>query len=110
MITRQGPAWIQHAPDTNQYVILRVAERPDPYGNANRARSLGQLIETSGLLSRAPKAGEYEALRNAAKALQAKTWALAVQEARPSSGSPPRWLPRDAMISLSSHGVDMVIE
>jgi hypothetical protein len=53
----------------SQYVILRVAEHPDPLGNANRARSLRQLIETSGLLSRAPEAGEYEALRNAARAL-----------------------------------------
>jgi hypothetical protein len=54
----------------SQYVILRVAEHPDPFGNANRAHALRQLIETSGLLSRAPKAGGYEALRVAARALQ----------------------------------------
>jgi|HubBroStandDraft_6_1064221.scaffolds.fasta_scaffold51303_2 hypothetical protein len=47
----------------SQYVILRVAEQPDPPGNANRARSLRQLIETSGYVARAPEAGEYEALR-----------------------------------------------
>jgi hypothetical protein len=58
----------------SQYVILRVAEHPDPFGNANRARSLRQLIETSGLLSRAPEAGEYEVLREAARALAAKRW------------------------------------
>jgi hypothetical protein len=53
----------------SQDVILRVAEHPDPLGNAGRALNLRQLIETSGLLSRAPEAGEYEALREAARAL-----------------------------------------
>lgn len=56
----------------SQYVILHVAESADPIGNANRARSLRQLIETSGFLSRAPEAGEYEVLREAARALAAK--------------------------------------
>jgi hypothetical protein len=53
----------------SQYVILRVAEHPDPLGNAGRALNLRQLTETSGLLSRAPEAGEYEVLRQAARAL-----------------------------------------
>jgi hypothetical protein len=42
----------------SQYVILRVAEHPDPLGNAWRALNLRQLIETSGLLSRAPEADD----------------------------------------------------
>ena len=62
------------APQTpSQYVILRVAEHPDPLGNANRAQSLRQLIKGSGYLSRAPEAGEYEVLRNAARALHERT-------------------------------------
>jgi hypothetical protein len=52
-----------------QYVILRINEHPDPLGNAGRAYNLRQLIETSGLLSRAPEPGEYEVLRNAARDL-----------------------------------------
>jgi len=44
------------------YVVLRVAESDEKYGNVNRARSLRQLIETEGLLSRAPTTGEREAL------------------------------------------------
>jgi hypothetical protein len=54
----------------SQYVILRIDEHPAPIVNAGRARSLRQLIETSGLLSRAPEPGEYEVLRNAARELQ----------------------------------------
>ena len=61
------------APNTpSRYVILRVDEHPDPLSNAERGRTLRQLVETSGLLSRAPKAGEYEVLRGAALALAAK--------------------------------------
>ena len=44
------------------YVILRVAESGEKYGNVNRARDLRQIIETEGLISRAPTAGEREAL------------------------------------------------
>src|SRR5258708_4652907 len=44
------------------YVILRVAESDQKYGNVNRAHSLRQLIETEGLVSRAPTTGEREAL------------------------------------------------
>ncbi len=57
----------------SQYVILHVAEAHDPMGNANRAHSLRQLIETSGFLSRAPETGEYEVLREAARALAVKS-------------------------------------
>jgi len=46
----------------SDYVILRVAESDEKYGNVNRAHSLRQLIETEGLVSRAPTAGEREAL------------------------------------------------
>jgi hypothetical protein len=44
------------------YVILRVAESTEKYGNANRARDLRQLIETERCVARAPTAGEREAL------------------------------------------------
>jgi hypothetical protein len=44
------------------YVILRVAERTEKYGNANRAHDLRQLIETEKCVSRAATAGEREAL------------------------------------------------
>jgi hypothetical protein len=44
------------------YVILRVAESTERYGNANRARDLRQLIENERCVSRAPTAGEREAL------------------------------------------------
>jgi hypothetical protein len=37
----------------SDYVILRVAESDEKYGNVNRAHSLRQLIETEGLVSRA---------------------------------------------------------
>jgi hypothetical protein len=46
----------------SDYVILRVAESSVKYGNVNRAQSLRQLIETESLVSRAPTAGEREAL------------------------------------------------
>ncbi len=46
----------------SDYVIFRVAESDEKYGNVNRAHSLRQLIETEGLVSRAPTAGEREAL------------------------------------------------
>jgi hypothetical protein len=46
----------------SDYVILRVAESGEKYGNVNRAKSLRQLIETEGLVSRAPTVGEREAL------------------------------------------------
>jgi hypothetical protein len=46
----------------SDYVILRVAESSEKYGNVNRAKSLRQLIDAEGLLSRAPTAGEREAL------------------------------------------------
>jgi hypothetical protein len=52
----------------SDYVILRVAESDEKYGNVNRARSLRQLIETEGLLSRAPTVGEREALETGLKA------------------------------------------
>jgi hypothetical protein len=48
------------------YVILRVAEGP---GNANRALSLRQIIETKGHISREPSAGEREALEAGLSAL-----------------------------------------
>jgi len=44
------------------YVILRVAESTEKYGNANRAHDLRQLIETERCVSRVPTAGEREAL------------------------------------------------
>ena len=40
------------------YVILRVAESTERYGNANRAHDLRQLVETEKCVSRAPTAGE----------------------------------------------------
>lgn len=46
----------------SDYVILRVAESDEKHGNVNRARSLRQIIETSGYISRPPTAGEREAL------------------------------------------------
>jgi len=46
----------------SDYVVLRVAESDEKYGNVNRAHSLRQLIETEGLVSRAPTVGEREAL------------------------------------------------
>lgn len=46
------------------YVILRVAESPEKHGNANRAHSLRQIIETEGYISRPPAVGEREALEN----------------------------------------------
>jgi len=46
----------------SDYVVLRVAESDEKYGHVNRARSLRQLIETEGLLSRAPTVGGCEAL------------------------------------------------
>lgn len=49
------------------YAILRVNE--SPYGNANRAHSLRQLIETEGYIARPPTTGEYEALEKGRKAL-----------------------------------------
>lgn len=42
------------------YVVLRVSEGP---GNVNRGKSLRQLIESEGLISRAPTTGELAALR-----------------------------------------------
>lgn len=42
------------------YVILRVSENSDD--NSNRGLSLRQLIQTEGLISRAPTPGEREAL------------------------------------------------
>jgi hypothetical protein len=46
----------------SDYVVLRVAESDQPYGNVNRADSLRQLIGDQGLISRPPTAGEREAL------------------------------------------------
>ena len=46
----------------SDYVILRVAESDEKYGNVNRAHSLRQLIEPEGLMPGAPTAGEREAL------------------------------------------------
>ena len=43
------------------YVILRVAESPNKYGNVNRARSLRQIIK-EGYVSRPPTADERAAL------------------------------------------------
>jgi hypothetical protein len=44
------------------YVILRVAESDQEYGNANRALRLRQIIEHEQFISRPPTAGEREAL------------------------------------------------
>jgi len=46
----------------SDYVILRVAESGEKYDNVNGAHSLRQLIETEGLVTGAPAAGEREAL------------------------------------------------
>jgi hypothetical protein len=53
----------------SDYVIMRVAENDEKYGNINRAQSLRQLIETEGLVSRARTAGECEALEAGLNAL-----------------------------------------
>jgi hypothetical protein len=53
----------------SDYVILRVAESDQKYGNVNRAQSLRQLIQAEGLVSRAPTAGEREALETGLEAL-----------------------------------------
>jgi hypothetical protein len=45
----------------SDYVVMRVAESDQPYGNVNRADSLRQLVG-QGLISRPPSAGEREAL------------------------------------------------
>jgi hypothetical protein len=50
------------AGDPSDYVILRIAESTEKYGNVNRANSLRQIIETEGAISRPPTAGEREAL------------------------------------------------
>jgi hypothetical protein len=49
------------------YVVLRVSE--STFGNANRAHSLRQLIESEGYLTRPPAAAETEALERGIKAL-----------------------------------------
>jgi hypothetical protein len=49
------------------YVLARVRE--NPAGNANRALSLRQLIETAHYIARAPERGEYEALEAGRRAL-----------------------------------------
>jgi hypothetical protein len=53
----------------SDYVILRVAESDEKYGNVNRAHSLRQLIETEGYLSRPPSAGEREAVETGLTAM-----------------------------------------
>ena len=53
----------------SDFVIMRVAESDEKYGNVNRALSLRQLIETEGLVARAPTAGEREALETGLNAL-----------------------------------------
>jgi len=59
-LTSEGPS---------DYVIMRVAESDEKYGNVNRALSLRQLIVTEGLVSRAPTAGEREALETGLDAM-----------------------------------------
>jgi len=54
---------------TGQYVILRVGESADVTGHAMLAHTLRQLIERTGMLARAPEAGEYEALAAGLQAL-----------------------------------------
>jgi hypothetical protein len=54
-----------------EYVILRVAESTEKYGNVNRVRSLRQLIETEKCISRVPTAGEREALEAGLAVLEA---------------------------------------
>jgi len=53
----------------SDYVIMRVAGSDEKYGNVNRAHSLRQLIETEGLVSRAPTSGEREALETGLDAM-----------------------------------------
>jgi hypothetical protein len=53
----------------SDYVILRVAESDEKYGNVNRAHSLRQLVETEGYISRPPSAGEREALETGLTAM-----------------------------------------
>jgi hypothetical protein len=53
----------------SDYVVLRVAESDQKYGNVNRAHSLRQLIETQGAISRPPSAGEREALESGLNAM-----------------------------------------
>jgi fermentation-respiration switch protein FrsA (DUF1100 family) len=45
-----------------RYVICRLAESDEPYGDVNRARRLRQIIDHDGLLSRPPTTGERDAL------------------------------------------------
>lgn len=66
----------------SDYVIMRVAESDEKYGNVNRALSLRQLIETEGLVSRAPAAGEREAMEVGLDALGVP-WTGQRQRARP---------------------------
>jgi hypothetical protein len=53
----------------SDYVILRVAESEEKYGNANRALSLRQLIDTEHFIARAPNDGEREALETGLDAM-----------------------------------------
>lgn len=61
------------------YVILRVAEGADAEdgGNVSRANDLRQIIESQGLISRAPTTGEREALEVGLKELGIPTAAHA---------------------------------
>ncbi|MFG1659005.1 hypothetical protein ACGFIY_20985 [Micromonospora chersina] len=59
------------ADQPSDYVVLRVNETAD--GNANRARSLRQLIVNQGYLAQAPSTGEYEALEVGRKVLESRT-------------------------------------
>lgn len=53
------------------YVIMRVAEGPDADdgGSISRAYRLRQIIESQGLIARAPTTGECEALEAGLKVL-----------------------------------------
>jgi hypothetical protein len=55
------------AGEPSDYVVIRVNETA--FGNANRAYSLRQLVESTGFLAEAPSAGEYEALEAGRKVL-----------------------------------------
>jgi hypothetical protein len=50
---------------------MRVAESDEKYGDVNRAQEIRQLIETEGLMSRVPTAGEREALETGLNTLGA---------------------------------------
>lgn len=46
----------------SDYMVVRVAESNEPYGNTGRAHSLRQMVGQEGLISKPPSVGEREAL------------------------------------------------